>query len=229
MRQENLVDRILGLLVYAYVNRDHYYSSKAIQYAQAIGARPPLFIVVAKLNPNDLPQCGIACSIGFGSVGVIFVDRRILDANNIPNELKEFIIAHEVAHVVRGHVVASLLLKHLIGTTLEIASEAFETLEKARDIMEFFAGFIAALLFAGLALKLAVEVDPQTVKKQELEADELAIRLTGCQGAYAFIRILRELKQYGYSISHESLLGFPALTIEERIKFILQKCGSVVV
>ena len=50
------------------------------------------------------------------------------------------------------------------------------------------------------------------------------IKLTGCNGALIFAKMLEQLKMREYNVSHESMLGFPALTVDERIKFIREKC-----
>ncbi|WP_048163206.1 hypothetical protein [Thermogladius calderae] len=96
-------------------------------------------------------------------------------------------------------------------------------MEKARDIVDWLAGLAATSLWFYITLQI-IEVDRQLVKREELEADEIAIRLAGCKGVFIFARMLKQFEREGYTISHESILGFPALTIDERIRFIYEKC-----
>lgn len=221
----DLWGNLLGLFVYAWINNDRYYASRAQYFAQAMGVNSPI-VVVAGIDSTRYQWCGVACSIGIGSAGIVLVDKRILGSNIVPEELKEFIIAHEVAHIVRGHAVESLILRTLTEASLTFTAEAYEALGKARDLVDLLTGFLASLTATIVLIRFA-EVDLQTVKRQELEADDVAIKLAGCKGALIFAQVLRELKRQGYSVSHESLLGSPALTIDERMKFIQERCRYV--
>jgi Zn-dependent protease with chaperone function len=53
---------------------------------------------------------------------------------------------------------------------------------------------MSSLLLNPPAAKLA-EVDAETVKKQELEADNIAVQLAGFKGALLFANWLGELKR----------------------------------
>ena len=112
-------------------------------------------------------------------------------------------------------------------TSVQALVNSIESFEKARDIVDVVLSLFEMLFFFGVTLKLVAEIDPKIVKQEELEADDIAIRLTGCRGVLIFAEMLKELRAQGYAISHESMLGFPALTIDERINFIRHRCSEI--
>jgi Zn-dependent protease with chaperone function len=181
------------------------------------------YIIVSSFKQDDLPYWGLASSMGVGGFGIVFVEKSILESDTVSERLKDFIIAHEVAHIVRGHIVVYAFTRTFFVVILEDVKEVLESALKSKKPEDFLLGLLLFLLFKFPAQKLA-EVDAETVKKQELEADNIAVQLAGREGALLFAKWLGELKRRGYDVSHESVLGFPALTIEERISNLLQQC-----
>jgi len=179
-------------------------------------------IIVCNYKKEDFPLFGIAASIGVPGFGIIFIDKSFFENRKIPEKLKEFIIAHEIAHIARIHVILNLLIKKLF----EISTEAIvESIEKAETIAE---AIVISLLSLFILFSLTI-IDINVVKSQELEADNLAIQLTGCEGALHFVKMLDTFKKQGIDVSHEAILGVPALTIEERLNNLRQHCGSFLV
>lgn len=222
-QNRNTVEKELGkLILYALLNADQYYSQKAMMLLRNM--RVSGYIVVSRFHRDELPFCGLACSIGLGGLGIIFIDKEFLGNPAVPEELKDFVLAHEIAHIVRGHILSKIMLRFLTETYIQALSESIRSLEKAKDVIDALFNVIITIFLFGVTLKLVGEVDPQRVKQEELEADEIAIKLTGCKGALIFAKMLEQLRLQGYNVSHESMLGFPALTIDERIKFIQYKC-----
>jgi len=221
-RDSNTVEKLGRLILYALLNVDHSYSQKAMMLLRNM--RVGGYIIVSKFHRNELPFCGLACSIGLGGFGIVFIDKEFLSSPAVPKDLKDFVLAHEIAHIVRGHILSKIMLRFITETFIQALSESIKSLEKAKDIIDALFDVITTVFLFGITLKLVGEVDPQQVKQEELEADEIAIKLTGCKGALIFAKMLEQLKLQGYHISHESMLGFPALTIDERIKFIQHKC-----
>jgi hypothetical protein len=74
-------------------------------------------------------------------------------------------------------------------------------------------------------LIVGIMIDMEVVKIQELEADNIAIQLAGCEGALYFAKALEAFKKQGINVSHKAILGVPALSIEERINNLRQHCG----
>jgi Zn-dependent protease with chaperone function len=181
------------------------------------------YIIVSSFKQDDLPHCGLASSMEVGGFGMVFVEKSALESDTVPERLKDFIIAHEVAHIVRGHIVVYAFTRTSFGAMLEAVKDVLESALKSKKPEDFILGLLLFLLFKFPLAKLA-EVDAETVKKQELEADNIAVQLAGREGALLFAKWLGELKRRGYDVSHESVLGFPALTIEERISNLLQQC-----
>lgn len=214
--------RLSNLILYAVANIDQYYSRKAMMLLSGINTNS--YIIVSKFNHNKLRFCGLACSIGLGGFGIVFMDREVLGDPDVPEELKDFILVHELAHIVRNHVISKVFIKFLEETFIQALGESIKSLEGTKDIIDKIFNLISTTFLYSVTLKLVDEIDPQVVKQQELEADWIAIELTGCRGALVFAEILKQLKLQGYDVSHESIFGFPALTIDERIRFIYQKC-----
>ena len=211
-----------NLILYAIMNFDKDFSQRTMSFLKNMGING--YIIVSKFNNKDLPFCGLACSLGLGGFGIIFIEERILYNHNIPKEFKDFILAHELAHIVRGHIVSKIFIRFLSETFIQALSESIRSIEKAGDILDKLISLIFSVFLFKITFKLVTEIDPQQVKQEELEADEIAIKLTGCKGALMFAKMLEQLKMRGYNVSHESMLGFPALTVDERIRFIKEKC-----
>jgi Zn-dependent protease with chaperone function len=81
------------------------------------------------------------------------------------------------------------------------------------------------LLLGSIILIVGIMIDMEVVKRQELEADNIAIQLAGYEGALHFAKMLEAFKKQGIDVSHEAILGVPALTIEDRINNLRQHCG----
>lgn len=223
MSLEGIKKGLLILILYAIKNFNQYYSQKAMTLLRKISTSG--FIIVSEFNKDELPFCDLACSAGLGGLGIVFINKNILTNPDIPEELKDFILAHEIAHIVRSHILSRIFIKFLTESFIQALKKSIKSLEEARDVIDVFFNLISTVFLFGVSLKLIVEIDPQIVKQEELEADSIAIKLTGCKGALLFAKTLEWLRMQGYSVSHESLLGFPALMIDERIRFIQEKCG----
>jgi len=176
-------------------------------------------VLVCSIKENELPKCGLACSLGLTRFGVIFISRHVFYDLRISEELKRFIIGHELAHIVRGHQILNAF-RMKMGELLE------ETLKARREkIADIFSGIID-FMFRLIAATAIIGLDIQIVRQEELEADKLSIELTGCKGALEFAEMLNSLKErLNMDISHESFLGIPALTLSERTNAIRALCG----
>jgi len=223
MMESDVVEALKYLVLYAIINFDQQYSKKARELLERAGVNG--YIIVSRFNRKDLPKCTLACSVGLGVIGIVLMDNELLDSPSYSEELKEFILAHEIAHIIRGHILSKIFIKFLMEFSMQALKDSIESSGKAKDVLARLFDLIM-IVFLRATFKFVTEVDQQIVKREELEADEIAIKLAGCHGAVMFAKILEQLKAQGYNISHESILGFPALTLEERIRHIYQKCGQ---
>jgi Zn-dependent protease with chaperone function len=216
-----VIDQFIKLVLNALRHANHYYTRRAKEFLNKMGAKG--IIIVSNYRP-PISQCGLACSMGVGGVGIIFIERSFFEDKRIPEELKEFIIAHELVHIVRSHVVPTILTRMLFQLFSKALEETIDSVLKSKELPEVVVGiaFFLFWLYGSLGL---VKIDAELIRAQELEADSLAVQLTSCNGARYFIELLRVLKEWGYDVSHEALLGFPALTIEERIDNLQRLCS----
>jgi len=201
------------------------YYEKVLQFLNKLSMNG--IVIVFNVDSTKYEWCKLACSIGIRignwCMGLIFVNRDFLTNIYIPEELKDFVIAHEVSHIAFNHFILKFLIRFLTENLLQVLKEIIESLGEEKNLIKAFLNFLAVLV---LTIKM-VEVDRETIRQQELQADEMAIKLAGYKGALIFCEMLEKLKSKGFSVSHEDILGFPALTIDERIKFIRQKCESL--
>jgi Zn-dependent protease with chaperone function len=215
------IDKIRALLSNALLNYHPRYTAKAMEFLKKMNANG--YIIVSGFGQKDLPYCGPACSIGIGGLGIVFVEKSILESDVVHEKLKEFIIAHEVVHIARSHIVVYVFTRILCKVGLEAIKENLEEALESKKIEDFLLNLFILVLSMSFTARL-VEIDAEVVKGQELEADNIAVKLAGCEGALLFANWLRELQRMGYNVSHEAVLGFPALTIEERVSNLLQQC-----
>jgi Zn-dependent protease with chaperone function len=195
-------------------NYNQYYTNKANEYLKKLGVSGG--IVVLSYSSKYLPQLqeifGFARAVGVGGWGIIIVERELFES--VPEGCKEFIIAHETTHIARNHLIArvftNMMFKMIIEPSLR---EALKT----RDLLGALLGTFLAAVTLG--------VDVGVVREEELEADTIAINLTGCESARCFTEFLKMLQESGQYISHEAISGLPALTIEERLANISQYCS----
>jgi Zn-dependent protease with chaperone function len=112
----------------------------------------------------------------------------------------------------------------LLQSILEALRETIDSTLRSKKLPEAVFGTALSLFWLYTTLEFA-KTDAELIRAQELEADSLAVQLTGCNGARYFIEWLRALKEQGYDVSHEALLGFPALTIRERLDNLQRLCS----
>jgi len=205
----------------SYLDINDFYTRKAEELLAKLGVKG--FVRVVELKDNLIPQCGIACSAGMGGSGFIFINRKALDNLSMLRGVEDYILAHEIAHIARSHSIATYFLKLSLELTGQILREASKTLVSSKDFLGAL-GALLTLISSTLAYMEFAKVDVDTIRKQELEADDIAIRLIGCHKALKFAEILEQLKQHGIWVSHYSTVGLPALTVDERINFIRERC-----
>jgi len=208
----------------SYLDINDFYTRKAEELLAKLGVKG--FVRVVELKDNLIPQCGIACSAGMGGFGFIFINRKAPDNLSMLRGVEDYILAHEVAHIARSHSIAAYLLSRLLELLEQILREVSKALVSSKDFLGAL-GALLTLISSTLAYMEFAKVDVDTTRKHELEADDIAIRLVGCHKALKFAGILEQLKQQGIWVSHYSTLGLPALTTDERVNFIRDRCQQV--
>ncbi len=188
------------------------------------GGSATRLIVVSRIrdSKNLLRVCGIACSIGCGNIGVILVNDDIWSKLN--DASRRFILAHETIHIVKCHVITKALAEYIVQISVEATADVLGELIKAQGLLEFLIYLGLSFIISQIPLNL-VKKHSEIVRAQELEADELASKAIGCVSAKQFKELLVMLKDKYGDLSHAGLLGYPALTISERIKNIDSICS----
>jgi Zn-dependent protease with chaperone function len=218
----DVLDWFINLTSNALRHINYYYTEWARELLNKMNVKG--FIIVSNYKPR-IPQCWLACSMGVGGVGFIFIERSFFEDKRIPEELKKFIIAHELAHIIQGHLIATLLNRILVQMSLNVLRETAARTLKSKGFLETISNTILSTCCLYGLLEL-IKIDIELVRRQELEADSLAVQLTGCKGAYYSITLLKILKEQGYDVSHEGVLGLPVLTIEERLANLQLLCRT---
>jgi Zn-dependent protease with chaperone function len=217
---DQFIDQFIDLIFNALRDTNQYYTRKANEFLNKMNTKG--YVIVSSYRPE---QCGLACSTGIGGIGIIFIDRMFFEDKLFPEELKEFIIAHELAHIVRSHVVPTLFTRALIQVNLDALGELIYRIFKSGGLLEAVLG-MALLLSLLNALAELTKADAELIRTQELEADSLAVQLAGCESARYFIELLEILKKHGYDVSHVAVLGNTALKIEERLDNLKRLCRT---
>jgi Zn-dependent protease with chaperone function len=190
------------------------YSNRVVNFLSRLGMDG--YILVSEYIPKS---CVMACSIGFSigksALGMIFVDKSVLE--KLPRECQDFILAHELIHIIKNHSIMKLVVRYAFQMSLSMYNEIMNKSIKNNDVV----GLIFSLLLLFISLMIQ-EADANTVKRQELEADATAAQLIGCGGTSCAVKFLLEMKNMGVNVSHVNVLGLPALTIDERINNLKQ-------
>jgi Zn-dependent protease with chaperone function len=89
-------------------------------------------------------NCVIACSIGFSIgkfiLGMIFVDKS--DLGKLPRECQDFILAHELTHIIKNHSIMKLVVRYAFQMSLSMYNEIMNKSIKNNDVV----GLIFSLL-----------------------------------------------------------------------------------
>lgn len=150
----------------------------------------------------------------FFPVGLIFISDRLYHSLN--KEEMEFVVAHEIGHIMLNHLVISSLLaftKEIFITTL------MNWLSLTRKEAENIVGVIK-LISAVISRQTTIE--ERITAQKELDADKYAVQLQGRkEPALSCLRKFLAESSLGIShITENGLFKFPALTFKERIRAI---------
>lgn len=150
------------------------------------------------------PALSIGLRIGI-PVGGILILRKFVE--QLPRTWLEFVVAHELAHIYFNHFPLN------VG-----AIELWRGLpDELRDLWIWFK--IIVYLFSLASGEWRRFPGEEFTAKSELLADEWAAKVTG--NKEAAIKFLEWMKEHGIVVTYFSPTGgFPALTIDERIKHL---------
>ncbi|BAA79803.1 hypothetical protein APE_0824 [Aeropyrum pernix spindle-shaped virus 1] len=220
LSERSVEDELIDLLLLALSNLDIKYTALAQELASRMGSRGIIIVALFKEN-EKLPAYELAFSIGLGGYGIVFIRRELAD--KLPEEVIKFIVAHEVAHIVKNHAIASYTTRQLTKISFDSLKDSIKNLNRTKKSEKPTANLLLIIISLAL-LAQTTKYEATTIKEQELEADTLAAKTTGCKPALIFAEILNHLKKQGINTSHETTLGAPALTLDERINNIKRIC-----
>lgn len=163
---------------------------------------------------DDPPAFTLGFQIWNCPIGAIFVGERL--SKVLTDDELEFVILHEIAHIVQNHLVASSLVWLGKGFVIDLLADVFKVSKKKAQ--EYLA--VIKALYTLLSGKKTIE---EEVKAQmELEADKYAVNVQGRKEP-AMSTLLKLTKGNTRAPTHVTVDGrfqFPVVTCEERIEAI---------
>lgn len=170
-------------------------------------------VCAGAFNDSFVKKYGIdspALSLGITftlPIGVVLLHRSFL--KGVPRDWIEFAIAHELGHICLNHFPIDVLISE---TWNAIPQNLRELWIRFKSI----AYAISSLLSAEKSYRFPVE---EITAQKELAADQWAVRALGRKEPA--LEFLNWIKEQGITVSHISPVGgFPALTIDERIRHL---------
>ncbi|PIP13543.1 MAG: hypothetical protein COT45_01210 [bacterium (Candidatus Stahlbacteria) CG08_land_8_20_14_0_20_40_26] len=147
-------------------------------------------------------------------IGLIFISDHL--CNSLSKEEAEFVVAHEIGHIMLNHLVISASLaftKEIFITTLLKRSSL--TREEAENI-------VGGIKLLSTIISKQTTIEEQITAQKELDADKYAVYLQGRrEPAFSCLTKLSSKSILGIShITKNGLFEFPALTFAERIRAI---------
>jgi excisionase family DNA binding protein len=196
------------------------YAKLANEFATKLLNNTNVFISVL---PSTNSNCGIACSEGLSTLGNIYLSKEFF---SLPESIKEFIIAYEVAHIVKGHSITKALMSIFSSKLYNASEQLIKNGFQEYGILGGIGRILIGAILMGDTLYANSDANAKTIKNQELEAEKCAARLVRAEKTEKFIKFLELYKDDYNNISHTSLFGFPALTIDEKISNLRKIIGS---
>lgn len=159
---------------------------------------------------DDPPAFGGGLLFANLPIGIVFISESY--CSTLPDEELEFVVLHELGHIVKSHSIANLFVAlgkeyvtDLLADTLDLPRE--QTLAIITLIKWIFPG---------------ARIEEEITKQKELEADSYAVMLQGKKRPA--ISVLQKLARGNIKApSHVTVTGtfvMPAITFEERIEAI---------
>jgi Zn-dependent protease with chaperone function len=127
----------------------------------------------------------------------------------------EFVVLHELGHIVNNHSVSNLIFYGLKTTFISLVAEVFKV---PAGVIENIIGFLKFLItFSGQKT-----IEEQITAEKEIEADRYAVRLQGKKEPA--LSVLTKITNGNIDLpTHVTVDGnfiIPAITARERIKAI---------
>jgi Zn-dependent protease with chaperone function len=108
------------------------YSNRVVNFLSRLGMDG--YILASKYIPKN---CVIAYSIGFSIgkfiLGMIFVDKSVL--GKLPRECQDFILAHELTHIIKNHSIMKLVVRYTFQMSLSMYNEIMNKSIKNNDVV----------------------------------------------------------------------------------------------
>jgi len=170
--------------------------------------------LIFREEKDDSPAFALGFQILNYPIGAIFVGEKF--SKVLTDDELEFVILHEIAHIVQNHLVMSSLVWLGKGFVIDLLANVFEISKK--EAQEYLG--VVKTLYTLLSGKKTIE---EEVKAQmELEADEYAVNVQGRKEP-AMSTLLKLTKGNIRAPTHVTVDGhfqLPVVTCEERIEAI---------
>lgn len=171
-----------------------------------------------KENKDDSPAFCLGFQAFNTPIGLVFISEGLSAV--LTQEELEFVVLHEMGHIMKNHFVGSSLVWLTKSWIIDMIADMFEvSKQKAIQYLEF-----AKALYMLIARKKTPE--EETKAKHELEADNFAFMLQGRKD-HAISTLLKLSKGNILAPTHVTFDGsfpFPIITYEERIEAVRRDC-----
>jgi len=167
-----------------------------------------------KENKDDSPAFCLGFQAFNTPIGLIFVSEGL--SKILTQEELEFVVLHEMGHIMKNHVVGSSFVWLMKSWIIDIIAEMFEVSKpKAKQYLEF-----AKALYVLTSGKKTPE--EETKAKHELEADNFAFSLQGRKdpAISTLLKLCQGNVRAPTHVTFDGSFPFPVVTYEERIETI---------
>jgi len=186
---------------------NHLSTKESINFTAVLGMR-------FKTEGEDPSAFCLGFQISGFPIGLIFVSDELY--NSLGNEELEFVIAHEIGHIMLNHCVISSALSFVKEVFIYLLSNM---LECSRKKAEDFFGIIKLIL---VLISKQKTIEEEITAQKELEADEYAVCLQKEKNAAlsALTKLAGGNTHIFTHVTEDGKFKFPVLTFEDRIKHI---------
>jgi len=171
-----------------------------------------------KEDKDDSPAFCLGFQVFNMPIGLIFVSESL--SKGLTQEEMEFVILHEMGHIMKNHFVGSSFVWLMKEYLIDILADVLDiSKKKARETLEWLKAFY--VLVSG---KKTIEEEAKA--KLELEADNFAVVIQGRKEP-AISTLMKLSKGNVRAPTHVTFDGrfpFPITTYEERIEAIRRDC-----
>ena len=167
--------------------------------------------MVFEAKRGEPPAFAIGAQILNYPIGLIYVSEGLM--NHLPEEELEFVVLHEMAHILNNHLISNLLVLLGKGYLTDVLADILDvSYKEAQDVI----GLIKLLWMLFTRQKT---IEEEITAQMELEADKYAVSLQGKKepAISFFLKASRENIKAPTHVTVTGRFVLPALSFEERI------------